>query len=381
MPGKASHPSANSRKKKASRADTTEKHSQRTDDENLDDQGTDDGGESATDIARKANDLIRLAMFTESLRIPLKRDEITKKIFGGRTAKDQFDRVFERAQETLRNTFGMELHELMSRAEKHRAEAAREGANENGDITITGVKRKASGPSSRQYMLRSILDPRLIEAASLVDADIEEAERKEYEDFYPNDEDRPTKGTLIICGVSDDGYQLSLTGILHVLLALILVNGRALSDMQLRTYLKRLRLPLGAQPPTTLSDPAGNKITIEMYLTQLVKQSYLERQKVNAAPQGGQKRTRTGINICGEDGESNFEWKWGSRAIAEVGEEGIGDFVIDFMENIEELRKPSEDADSAAENDDREIEQVGKRRDKLLKAIGRAAGGGLEPYQ
>lgn len=79
-------------------------------------------------------------------------------------------------------------------------------------------------------MLRSVLDPELIEATALVDVEIEEAERKEREELYPNNEDRRTHGTLITCDSEDDGYQLSLTGILHVLLALILVNGRVLSD-------------------------------------------------------------------------------------------------------------------------------------------------------
>lgn len=64
------------------------------------------------------------------------------KVFGGRTTKNQFDSVFNAAQEGLKNTFGMELCELMSRAEKNRVDAALEGANENGEMKITGVKKK-----------------------------------------------------------------------------------------------------------------------------------------------------------------------------------------------------------------------------------------------
>lgn len=143
--------------------------------------------------------------------------------------------------------------------------------------------------------------------------------------------------------------------------------------VQLRSYLKRLHLPLGAQPQTTFLGTAGSKITIDAYLAQLVKQSYLEKQKANAGPQ---KRARGGNTVVGEDGESNNEWKWGSRAIAEIGEEGIGEFIVDFMETIEKLRRSSEDADSA-EHSNKEMDG---RRDKMLKAVGRAAGGGLQSY-
>lgn len=43
----------------------------------------------------------------------------------------------------------MELHELMSRAEKHRVEATREGANENGEMQITGAKKKGKWSNSQ----------------------------------------------------------------------------------------------------------------------------------------------------------------------------------------------------------------------------------------
>lgn len=79
-------------------------------------------------------------------------------------------------------------------------------------------------------MLRSVLDAELIEAAGLVDIEIEEAERREREELYLNEEEPQTNGTLIVRGGEEDGYQLALTGTLHVLLALILVNGRVISD-------------------------------------------------------------------------------------------------------------------------------------------------------
>lgn len=161
------------------------------------------------------------------------------------------------------------------------------------------------------------------------------------------------------------------------------VDSQSYCLVQLRTYLKRLQLPLEAHPPTTVSGPAGYKTTIDAYLAQLIKQSYLEKQKANATgSQGGQKRMRGGAAVGGDNNEYNLEWKWGSRAIAEIGEEGIGGFIVDFMHHIETMRRSSEDGDEAVDGGSAvHMEQAEKTRDKLLKAVGRAAGGGLESYQ
>lgn len=49
-------------------------------DQELDDEDGDAPGSSfADELDRKANDLVRLALFTEQRRMPLKRDDITKK--------------------------------------------------------------------------------------------------------------------------------------------------------------------------------------------------------------------------------------------------------------------------------------------------------------
>ena len=106
---------------------------------------------------RKANLLVRLALFNESKRIPLKRDEINKKgafvnrkvifrkeftcisVMGDNTR--QFNKVFEGAQRKLREVFGMELAELMSRAEREQQQTK---VGENGDENSTGIKKKGT---------------------------------------------------------------------------------------------------------------------------------------------------------------------------------------------------------------------------------------------
>ena len=121
-------------------------------------------------IERKASNLVRLALFTEYRRTLLKRDEIAKKgvwhlrmavyaftelgtrrsVLGGLTRKSDFQLVLDRAQQILRKTFAMELHEVMSRAEMDRADAARDGANvQDDETTLPGLKKRGvSFPTS-----------------------------------------------------------------------------------------------------------------------------------------------------------------------------------------------------------------------------------------
>ena len=51
--------------------------------------------------------------------------------------------MLTRAQHILGKTFGMELHEIMTRAEKDKADAARDGAQApEGELNMAGVKKK-----------------------------------------------------------------------------------------------------------------------------------------------------------------------------------------------------------------------------------------------
>ena len=124
-------------------------------------------------------------------------------------------------------------------------------------------------------------------------------------------------------------------------------------------------------------------LTIDAYLAQLLKQSYLDKQKTLLASTqggGGQKRARGGV-VGGDDGDASFEWKWGTRAIAEIGEEGVGAFVIGFMEGIEREREGRRaDEEGVGGSGKKEKERLEKRRERLVTAIGRAAGGSFVPF-
>jgi hypothetical protein len=111
--------------------------------------------------------------------------------------------------------------------------------------------------------------------------------------------------------------------------------------VDLRTLLRRLRL----RPPTQLALPAHSPhrtLTLDAYLNQLQRQGYLDRSRIGSTGSGGangasQKRGRgrtggatQGIG-GGEDNDVAWEWRWGPRAMAEIGEEAIAHFVAEFM--------------------------------------------------
>ena len=105
--------------------------------------------------------------------------------------------------------------------------------------------------------------------------------------------------------------------------------------------LRRLRL----RPPTQLALPAHSPhrtLTLDAYLVQLQRQGYLDRSRIGSGGSGGangtsQKRGRgrpggaTQGSGGGEDNDAAWEWRWGPRAMAEIGEEAIAHFVAEFM--------------------------------------------------
>jgi melanoma-associated antigen len=105
------------------------------------------------DLKKRATDLVRLALFQEQRRMPLRRDDISKRVIGSQ--RGAFKAVFDEAQKILRGTFGMELVELPTRAATHETAAAAGGATDkdrtqNGEEgagdrqTITGLKKKGA---------------------------------------------------------------------------------------------------------------------------------------------------------------------------------------------------------------------------------------------
>lgn len=105
----------------------------------------------------------------------------------------------------------------------------------------------ASATGSKTYILRSCLDPILIERAAQTDVDILEEEAGDQSVLFPSlfnsddegdvedDEDDDAErvpkyyGSLISWTKGD---QLGAIGVLYVILALVLVNGRVMTDSE-----------------------------------------------------------------------------------------------------------------------------------------------------
>ena len=211
-------------------------------------------------------------------------------------------------------------------------------------------------------MLRSTLRSSLITAASLPHADLLEEESgdlpgssssssasgDEDDDDLDDDldtdpsADRPPRshGTILSWSHTDHPGPL---GILYTLLALILVHGRSLTDMDMRSSLRQLHLPPSLGSPVLFSSTSTSRcMSTDTFLFHLQRQGYLERRSIGGdagKPGAGSKRLRAtqAPRREGEEGEGAdgaggmFEWRWGPRAMVEVGERGIAEWVGEFM--------------------------------------------------
>lgn len=114
---------------------------------------------------------------------------------------------------------------------------------------------------------------------------------------------------------------------------------------------------------------------MEQYLTNLIRQGYLDHRQIGENKKGKGKGAKRGrVTQVDEESGATYEWKWGNRAQSEVGEKGIAQFVAEFMV-----------ADAGDDEDDDEGARGGRvRREntqakltKMIKGIERAAGGQL----
>ncbi|KAI0033586.1 MAGE family-domain-containing protein [Vararia minispora EC-137] len=356
-----------------------------------DDDEEDGSAEVDGDLQKKVASLVRLAIFNEQRRLPLKRDEISKKVMGSQ--RGAFKPVFEGAQQILRATFGMELVELQTRAATQEAamdggkrkrgqEASPSQATGASQLMQTqaqeamGLKRKATATGAKAYILRSALDTDLITVAAQTDRVIM-SEELDIAPAPPDDEvGARSYGSIIAWNAGD---ALSALGILHVMLALILVNGRVISDADLRALLRRLQLR--EQDSVDLPAAMPHRIQpVDQYLGELLRKQYLDRVRIGQ-PAG--KRGRSGASQAtqaADDESGAYEWRWGPRAFAEVGEKAVARFIGEFMT---EAREDDGESDSDEGEDTRGLvrgrrkEDAEKRLQAMLRGIERAAGGNL----
>lgn len=147
----------------------------------------------------------------------------------------------------------------------------------------------------------------------------------------------------------------------------------------LRRYLKSLRLTSNPAIHVVKFNASSTvrAINLDGYLSNLLKQGYLDRQQVGADANRKGKRGGVGskrLRTQAEDLEEGrvYEWRWGPRAHCEVGEQNIGRFVAEFMIESTEHEEEAEGGGRRA---------APKKRQELLKKMytgfEKAAGGNL----
>ncbi|KIX95840.1 uncharacterized protein Z520_08548 [Fonsecaea multimorphosa CBS 102226] len=208
--------------------------------------------------------LIRLALATEYSRTPLRRSDISQKIFkdantsGGRVS---FKNVFEGAQRELQDVFGMQLMELPSK-EKTTLKDRRTQA--------TQTKSSSSNNSTKSWILVSTLPPQFKQNPLIA---------------------QPTRAPNV-------DVESSYTALYTFILSLIYLNNNAVTDQKLERYLKRVN--------ADTYTPLGNK---EKLLQRMMKDGYVERRRDTSS------------------GEEIIEWTPGPRGKVEVGVEGVAGLV------------------------------------------------------
>ncbi|KAJ1026884.1 hypothetical protein NDA16_002179 [Ustilago loliicola] len=376
-----------------------------------------------SEIDKKAAELARYALACEYQRSIIRKDDIAKVITDG-IPPGAFNVVFNAAQEKLQSVFGMAMVEVRKKGADN-AELAKQAkqvlraaeASANG-LRPRNQQRELSptsetGPSSNQWVLRSNLFPELWKSLSNIDEELTNAYA---ESIAPpssasSAQRRPSTSREPKAALDwkSADHQDGEMGLLYIILALILVNGRTITEATLYMYLRRLHLdpqkPLpsalrgtgpslgststGSQSTQTQSRTRAMQGTLEGFLNAMVKQSYLEKQRsdvgidhvdaaINQAQTQSRRRGRTSGAAGADDETTVWEWKWGGRAEVEVGERNIAKMIAHIFTDP----SATQNATQAVEEEDEETREIdrnrlAKRRKMLLANIESVAGSKL----
>lgn len=376
------------------------------------------------EIKKKAAELVRYALACEYQRTSIRKEDIRTKVLDEKTSR-LFGLVFNAAQEMLYRTFGFHMVEVRAKGADN-AELTRQAQE-----VLRAAASSANGLRSREkqpdescatdgglgtniWILQSAFSPDLIKELVSVDDELTKAYASTSEPTWTSDRRRQA-ASLAKSAVDwkradrQDGEM----GLLYVILALILVNGRTITDATLHMYLRRIHLtphtPLpaalrgtgpaqgsgstGSQSTQTQSRARATQGTLEGFMNAMIKQSYLEKQRsdigidhmtaaVNQAQAQGRRRGRTsgaGGRANNADDESTvWEWRWGSRAEAEIGEKKVAELISLLFTDP----SVAQDGVQGAEEEDEETQAIdqdrlAKRRKMLLTNIASVAGSQL----
>ncbi|KAJ3213276.1 Melanoma-associated antigen D2 [Clydaea vesicula] len=226
---------------------------------------------------RKAIVLVRLALFNQHKNIPLKKDDIVKKVLKGHSRL--FPSILEIAQKKLEDLLGMELVELPAKEKTSDIFASQRG----------GSSGKTRSVSSGLYVLRNKIDFDLREEVVEVE-----------------NETAPQNILLLI------------------ILSLIYVNLKELRSEDLFYFLKNLNLLQGKNYPelmpsyTSMLTESKGGGTLDTLIKTFITQGYLLRLKVKNHAQS-------------ENNAASFIFRWGPRAKVEFSEEDVKHFIAEVV--------------------------------------------------
>jgi len=195
------------------------------------------------DIDKKAIDLVRLAISNNVTDVPLKREEIKKKVI-----KDNmriFPVVFEEAQKILRSVYSMELVEYPTRGTtihslnqsnsqaSQRDTSATQGSQASSSQALPSKRTSSKKYTTNSYILRNLIPGKL------------------------------RKGLLF----NEEDYQIH--GLLTIILCLVYVNGNRIKEDALYRYLEKFGLYRNNQ----------HKVfgDVEKCIYQFIQKGYLEK--------------------------------------------------------------------------------------------------------
>jgi hypothetical protein len=134
--------------------------------------------------------------------------------------------------------------------------------------------------------------------------------------------------------------------------------------------------------PNASNNSQAKPMTTDALLVALAKSNYLDRQRTSGAGDAsssgpGRKRTAAAASADGEGGPTNddYEWKWGTRSIAEINEMGVAKMVQEFMGEQFRVREVREEG--AVDDDGVKSQQQLKHEKAVMTDLMRGAGGAL----
>ncbi|KAM0789606.1 hypothetical protein ACM66B_000412 [Microbotryomycetes sp. NB124-2] len=324
--------------------------------------------------------MTRHILFTEHTRKAHTRQHMIAAVLSKPEHKGLFNTLIPLVQTQLRDVFGMELVPL--RAKENQSQSAPKSYALRSTLPAELVRMATTQTFAELSLTRD--DNAVANQRKLKIFGPELAEWHEDGDLLPTDRPR----TAPVRDVKRE--EGAAYGILGVILALCLVNGKAITDDQLVMYLRRLSLTPSTVIPMSINSAHGDQTTLAKYIDQLVQQGYLEKAASTtggaaAATQIGKssgrvpstQRTQRASGV--EAGDPGIEYRWGARSEVELGEVGIAKF-IQYVYEVGQNGQVVPEEDEADEGGDgdavqqQQQQQQTVNRERLMKEIARAAG-------